>query len=236
MSYLVGQMRPPRYLTPDDAAATAFGLPRIDLQVLWEAISINVQIPGIGKIGAIPGHGIELDTKGGYTDQQLKNLVYQIAHIEQSELEKHQESCRQAIIYRDRMLDELAWTEKDRQLSPDMRRQEKRPTSDYVNFFQKEGHPELAARLSPETSPLSKLPEELPTGLDQAIAAYKKYWINADPSDPETQPKNQDIQDWLIKQGVPKRQAEIIPNLIRPRWAFKGNRKIRALNPPPHRG
>lgn len=182
MSYLVEQMRLPLDMTPDEAAAIAFGLPAVELQVLWEAISVNLQIPGVGKI---PGFEVELDTKASYTDQQLKDLVYRIAHIEQSELEKHQASCRQAITYRDRMLNRLI-LKKDPQPPANTLRQERRETSWYVEFFKDEGLPEFAARLSqigepkyePNIEKYSKLLRQLlgiidPSLLEKGAGAIK---------------------------------------------------------------
>ena len=46
-------------------------------------------------------------------------------------------------------------------------------------------------------------------------AAADKFWKNFDPEDQSTAPTNKQVSDWLIKQGVAKRTAEVMATILR---------------------
>jgi hypothetical protein len=54
--------------------------------------------------------------------------------------------------------------------------------------------------------------------------AASRFWKNADPADKETHPKNAEVEEWLIKEGLPKTYAPQAATIIRPEWATKGRR------------
>jgi hypothetical protein len=64
---------------------------------------------------------------------------------------------------------------------------------------------------------------ELPESLAKLNEGYVKFWANADPLEKDTHPKNQEVTDWLIKQGFSGISAKQGATLIRPEWAAKGN-------------
>ena len=51
--------------------------------------------------------------------------------------------------------------------------------------------------------------------LRHLAAAADRFWKNYDPSDPTTAPKNQEVTDWLKKQGVAHRNAQIMATILR---------------------
>jgi len=46
--------------------------------------------------------------------------------------------------------------------------------------------------------------------------AARQLWSNYDPEQPATAPLSDDVQGWLIKQGVSKRVAQIMAQILRP--------------------
>lgn len=75
----------------------------------------------------------------------------------------------------------------------------------------------------PSTSPVSEHPK-WPWGTHHTIAlghleaAANRFWTNLyDPGDPSTAPKNEMVEDWLIKERqVSKQKAAAIASLLRP--------------------
>jgi hypothetical protein len=67
-------------------------------------------------------------------------------------------------------------------------------------------------------------PEYTSKGLTLLNLAASKFWKNADPENKETHPKNAEIEEWLIKEGLPKTYAPQAATIIRPDWATKGRR------------
>jgi hypothetical protein len=61
--------------------------------------------------------------------------------------------------------------------------------------------------------------------LHHLAAAAKKFWTLYDPDDQSTAPTNNEVRDWLIKQGVGKRVAEIMAQILRADGLPKGPRK-----------
>ena len=51
-----------------------------------------------------------------------------------------------------------------------------------------------------------------------------EFWKNAAPEDKETHPKNAEVEEWLIREGLPKTYAPQAATIIRPDWATKGRR------------
>jgi hypothetical protein len=51
--------------------------------------------------------------------------------------------------------------------------------------------------------------------LDLMARAADKFWKNYTPSDISTAPKNQDVVDWLVDNGMAKRTAEVVASLLR---------------------
>lgn len=62
--------------------------------------------------------------------------------------------------------------------------------------------------------------------------AHKKYWGNADKSEKDTHPKNNDVAKWLMKNGFKgKEKADYAASIIRPEWAAPGRP---SKNTPPY--
>lgn len=53
-------------------------------------------------------------------------------------------------------------------------------------------------------------------GLNLLAQAADRFWKNHDPRDISTAPKNQDVIDWLVSQGMSKRTSEVVASLLRP--------------------
>lgn len=56
------------------------------------------------------------------------------------------------------------------------------------------------------------------------MLASEKFWANADRDDSTTWPYNEQIEEWLKKQGFSNRQASAGATMIRPEWAPAGRR------------
>lgn len=82
------------------------------------------------------------------------------------------------------------------------------------------------------------MPEEMPHGnfdwpwgryetdlLRKLAAAATKFWKNYDPGDPSTAPTNKTVIEWLKKQGVNDRIAEIMATILRADGLKPGPRK-----------
>ena len=54
--------------------------------------------------------------------------------------------------------------------------------------------------------------------------AADKFWKNASRSDPETQPKNSVVSEWLQNQGLSATLADKGSSIIRPEWATTGRK------------
>ena len=54
--------------------------------------------------------------------------------------------------------------------------------------------------------------------------ASSLFWLNADPSDRDTHPTNDNVSDWLKSQGFSEISAKQGASIIRPEWAAKGRR------------
>ncbi|WAR43732.1 hypothetical protein [Methylomonas rapida] len=54
--------------------------------------------------------------------------------------------------------------------------------------------------------------------------ASEKFWANADRDDITTCPYNDEVEEWLKKQGFSQRQAKAGATIIRPEWAPPGRR------------
>jgi hypothetical protein len=61
--------------------------------------------------------------------------------------------------------------------------------------------------------------------LRKLSAAAKRYWVNYDPSEPDTAPTNRDVTDWLKSQGVADRTAEVMATILRVDGLRPGPRK-----------
>ena len=51
--------------------------------------------------------------------------------------------------------------------------------------------------------------------LHHLAAAADRFWKNYDPSEPTTAPKNQEVINWLKKQGVAERNAQVMATILR---------------------
>lgn len=51
--------------------------------------------------------------------------------------------------------------------------------------------------------------------LDLLARAADKFWKHYTPSDKSTAPRNEEVRDWLIAQGMAKRTAEVVASLLR---------------------
>ena len=61
--------------------------------------------------------------------------------------------------------------------------------------------------------------------LQNLAAAADRFWKRYDPTDNTTAPKNQDVADWLRQQGVARRTAEIMAQILRADGLPTGPRK-----------
>lgn len=61
--------------------------------------------------------------------------------------------------------------------------------------------------------------------LGKLSAAAKKFWTLYDPSDSTTAPINQQVIDWLVEQGVSKRNAEVMATMLRADGLATGPRR-----------
>lgn len=81
----------------------------------------------------------------------------------------------------------------------------------------------------PEEMPLYNL--DWPWGrhetdlLRKLAAAANRFWKNYDPSDPSTAPTNQEVAEWLKKEGVAERNANVIATILRPDGLQTGPRR-----------
>ena len=61
--------------------------------------------------------------------------------------------------------------------------------------------------------------------LRKLAATAQRFWSNYDPDDPSTAPTNQQVIDWLKKQDVAERTAEIMATILRADSLPMGRRK-----------
>lgn len=61
--------------------------------------------------------------------------------------------------------------------------------------------------------------QEYPPHLEALVIAWRKYWKNADRSDRSTCPKKDDVEAWLIGQGLSQKTASAGATIIKPQWA-----------------
>ena len=52
--------------------------------------------------------------------------------------------------------------------------------------------------------------------LRQLARAAREFWSTYDPDQPATAPKSEEVGAWLVKQGVSKRVAEVMAQILRP--------------------
>jgi hypothetical protein len=101
--------------------------------------------------------------------------------------------------------DFLAWARKKEYRVP-------RKLEEAVNRF----HPKAEGRPQGATAgpkwPWGSHETEL---LRHLAAAADRWWKNYDPSNPTTAPKNQEVIDWLKKQGVAERNAQVMATILR---------------------
>lgn len=57
------------------------------------------------------------------------------------------------------------------------------------------------------------------------VQASEKFWENAEEGEPDTHPKNIDVEKWLIERGYSESLARKAATIIRPEWASKGRPK-----------
>ena len=60
--------------------------------------------------------------------------------------------------------------------------------------------------------------------LTTLIQAATKFWANAKPDRPDTQPEKSDVVAWLMKMGFLSTPADRAATIIRPEWAHKGRK------------
>jgi len=61
--------------------------------------------------------------------------------------------------------------------------------------------------------------------LMQLSEAAIKFWSLYDPTEPSTAPTNEQVETWLIAEGVPKRTAEVMATILRADGLSTGRRK-----------
>lgn len=61
--------------------------------------------------------------------------------------------------------------------------------------------------------------------LNQLSQAATKFWSLYDPAEPSTAPTNEQVENWLIGQSVPKRIAEVMATILRADGLKTGRRK-----------
>lgn len=75
--------------------------------------------------------------------------------------------------------------------------------------------PKAAANSITATKPLYPWGTHNTKLLAQLSEAAIKHWKNYDPTEPDTAPKNEDVSDWLINEGVSKTLAEAMATILR---------------------
>ena len=87
-------------------------------------------------------------------------------------------------------------------------------------------HPDKNALPSPPASIATASTDRahVSDALAKLNQAAEKYWKNASRSDPNTQPKNSDVSQWLMKQGFSQTLAAKGATIIRPEWATTGRK------------
>jgi hypothetical protein len=93
-------------------------------------------------------------------------------------------------------------------------------TPQTLHIFTKDVNHYRDKRAKTVTSATEHLPEEIKT----LIRAYNLFWKNADPEQKDTHPNNQQVIDWLKKEGLTDNLAKPGATIIRPGWAAKGRR------------
>lgn len=61
--------------------------------------------------------------------------------------------------------------------------------------------------------------------LTKLSEAAHKFWSLYDPNDPSTAPTNEQVQTWLISEGVKERNAEVMATILRADGLATGRRK-----------
>nr|WP_314862426.1 hypothetical protein [uncultured Undibacterium sp.] len=61
--------------------------------------------------------------------------------------------------------------------------------------------------------------------LEKLAKAATKFWSLYDPSDPSTAPTNEQVQTWLMSEGVKERNAEVMATILRADGLATGRRK-----------
>lgn len=61
--------------------------------------------------------------------------------------------------------------------------------------------------------------------LEHLAAAAQRFWVNVDPRDHTTAPKNEDVEAWLRERGVAQRNAEVMATVLRDDSLPSGPRK-----------
>jgi len=80
--------------------------------------------------------------------------------------------------------------------------------------------PSPPASIATASTDRAHVSEKLAT-LNQAA---EKYWKNASHSEPDTQPKNSEVSQWLQEQGFSKTVADKGATIIRPDWVPTGRK------------
>ena len=55
--------------------------------------------------------------------------------------------------------------------------------------------------------------------------ASTRFWSNATPDDPSTQPENAIVVQWLVERGYTESLAQKAATIARPEWAAKGRKQ-----------
>lgn len=77
-----------------------------------------------------------------------------------------------------------------------------------------------------DMEPLLKHAETAPN-LALLFEAYRQFWSTYDPEEPATAPISEDVEKWLDAQGVAKRVAEVMAQILRPEGLPSGPRKVK---------
>lgn len=98
-------------------------------------------------------------------------------------------------------------------------------TDDFIAWCNAKQLPHnIPGRTAPQTTkwPWGNHETEL---LQRLAEAADRFWKNYDPTDHTTAPKNEQVVEWLMNQGVAKRNAQIIATMLRPTDVPPGPRK-----------
>lgn len=95
------------------------------------------------------------------------------------------------------------------------------PENSFLGVSQTELQRFIGALQAPETTtnPDASL-QEYPMHLEALTIAWRKFWINADPTDRTACPRKPDVVAWLMERGFSAKNADAGATIIKPQWAI----------------